>query len=238
MQKSLLLKLGGFVTALCATGALVAVTVPATGAYFSDARSGSIAGQSGHLKLTTNPASPNLNFAALTPGEKKPQRIDYAISSTGPSADIWLVFNKNSSQFQDFTGGKGGHEWSEGGLGRYGYFAVSTGGAPVFRSGNLSYADGNNSYATGTNCGVDAYGRGGSDWENRATSGSLDVPPAYCGVPDRILLAQNVTSGSVYITLGLNIAYSAQDDQVIRAGGGSVPFQIVAVQHEATPIIP
>ncbi len=237
MQKSLLLKLGGFVTALCATGALVAVTVPATGAYFSDARAGSVAGQSGHLKLTTSPAAPNVSFAALTPGEKTPQRIDYAISSTGPSADIWLVFTKNSSQFQDFTGGKGSPLWTDGGLGRYGYFAVSTGGAPVFRSGNLSYADGTNSYAVGTNCQVDAYGRGGSDWENHATASPLDVPSAYCGVPDKILLAQNVTSGSIFLTLGLNIAYSAQDDRVIKAGGGSVPFQIVAVQHQATPIV-
>ena len=89
MQKAVLLKLGGFVTALCATGALVAATVPATGAYFSDSKAGSISATSGHLSLAIDPHTTTaLNFANLMPGVNQTKSINYQVTASGGNVDV------------------------------------------------------------------------------------------------------------------------------------------------------
>ncbi len=228
MQKSLLLKLGGLVTAVCATGALVAATVPATGAYFSDAKAGSIGATSGHLALAIDPGTTTaLNFSDLMPGVNQTKKIHYAVTASSGNVDVWLTFNKDTGEYARFTGGKNSPKWLDGGLGRYGYFSVadSHGGA-AFTSGNLSFADGTNTYgvADQAQCTVDANGRGGS---GALYEGTGTVP--YCGVPSKILLASNLSSGTdgyVSITFGLDgVLQTAQGQDE-----GTVPFQIVATQ--------
>jgi hypothetical protein len=242
----MLLKLGGFVAALCATGALVAVTVPATGAYFSDAKAGSIAATAGHLTLDVTSGTTALSFDNLWPGAKTPQRIDYSISASGGTADVWLVFDKNSSPFQALTGKKSSPLWLDGGLGRYGYVAVGNSDGTLFKSGNLAYAasldntyQGLTSYpysasSNGFTCSVDAVGHGGTDYENTAAvmPSSGTAGPA-CGIPDKILVAAGLGDGasnSVTITVGLNIAWTAQNVPVFPAADGTVPFKLVALQ--------
>jgi hypothetical protein len=228
MQKALLLKLGGFVTALCATGALVAATVPATGAYFSDSKDGSIAATSGHLTLAIDPGTPTaLSFTNLMPGTNETKNIHYGVNASAGNVDVWLTFDKDSSAYARFTGGKSSPAWLDGGLGRYGYFSVADShGGIAFTSGNLAFADKTNTYgvAGASQCTVDANGRGGS--ATIFTGG--DYPP-YCGVPSKILLASNLPSGSdgtVSVTFGLNGLLQTIQGQ----NEGTLPFHLVATQ--------
>ncbi len=227
MQKAMLLKLGGFVTALCATGALVAATVPATGAYFSDSKDGSISATSGHLSLAIDPGTPTaLNFTDLMPGVNRTKNIHYAVNASSGNVDVWLTFDKNSGAYARFTGGSLSPAWLDGGLGRYGYFSVADShGGTAFTSGNLAFADERNIYGAGSSeCTVDANGRGGSGVI--FTGGGY---PPNCGVPSKILLASNLPSGSegtVSITFGLNgllQTIQGQDE-------GTLPFHLVATQ--------
>lgn len=227
MQKAVLLKLGGFVTALCATGALVAATVPATGAYFSDSKDGSISATSGHLSLSINSGSTTtLSYANLMPGTNQTKSIGYTVDASAGNVDIWLTFDKGTWQYGRFTGGKNSPGWSNGGLGRYGFFSVADSHAgTVFASGNLAFADGTNTYGVSTSeCTVDANGRGGS-----ATVFTGGQNPPWCGVPSKILLATNLpsgTTGTVTITFGLNGLLQTQQGQ----DEGTVPFHLVATQ--------
>ncbi len=234
MHKPMLLKLGGFVAALCATGALVAVTVPATGAYFQSAKGGSITASSGHLTLGTG--TTDLNFAGLMPGVNKTQTIDYTVDATDGNVDVWLVFDKTTmsaleptvTEYQLFTG------WgsSPSGLGGYGYFQVKDSHStdPLFTSGNLKFADATyTNYSTaGGECYVDTNtGRGGSGSIVTATNPG---PLPYCGVPGKILLADNLASsdaGTIYITFGLN----GYKQTIQNQPEGTVHFSIVATQH-------
>lgn len=227
MQKAVLLKLGGFVTALCATGALVAATVPATGAYFSDSKDGSISATSGHLSLAIDPHTTTaLNFANLMPGVNQTKSINYQVTASGGNVDVWLTFDKSGAPYAAFTGGKNSPAWAAGGLGRYGFFSVADShGGTAFTSGNLAFADGTNAYlGHGDECTVDANGRGGS-----ATIFTGGTYPPYCGVPSKILLASNIpsgTTGTVAVTFGLNGVLQTQQGQY----EGTVPFHLVATQ--------
>ncbi len=228
MQKAMLLKLGGFVTALCATGALIAATVPATGAYFSDAKDGSLSATSGHLSLAIDPGTTTaLSFANLMPGTNQTEKIHYAVNASAGNVDLWLTFDSSSAAYAQFTGGRYSPAYAEGGLGRYGYFSVADShGGTAFTSGNLAFADGTNTYGiTGkSQCTVDSNGRGGS-----ATIFTGGAYPPYCGVPSRILLASNLASGTdglVSITFGLNGVLQTIQGQ----DEGTVPFHLVATQ--------
>ncbi len=240
MQKSMLLKLGGFVTALCATGALVAVTVPATGAYFSDSKPGSITATSGHLTLATSDL--NVNFDKLMPGVPQAKSVDYRVNADSGTVDVWLVFDTTArdtvtgatTAYHLFTGGGS----SPSGLGRYGYFQVAdTHGGVAFTSGNLKFADATDNDAS-DNCGVDlATGRGGNGriydgvTDYSSVHGTGTTPP-LCGAPSKILLASDLAdgvSGTVTLTFGLNGLLQTTQGQY----EGTVPFSIVATQHGA-----
>ena len=235
MHKATLLKLGGFVTALCATGALVAITVPATGAYFTSAKSGSLSATSGALTLNVDETKTALNFSGLMPGEPKTQSINYGVNVTSGAVDVWLVFDTTapttvakwagqSTAYHQFTGG--GADPS--GLGRYGFFKISdTNGGQAFVSGNLAFADTQDKYLGGNDeCSVNVdTGRGGSD--AIYTGGAY---PSYCGVPSKILLASGLTNGqggTIDITFGLNGVLQTAQGQY----EGTVPFHVVATQH-------
>ncbi len=221
MNKLRAARFGGFIGTAGLTAALVGFAVSGTGAYFTDSASGTMTANSGHLTLSTT--SPNLSFADLVPGTYKTNDITYHVNTSGP-ADVWLVFDPTTVGYQAFSGPKDPTALvPDGGLGRYGHFAVSVNnGGPLFQSYNLA------SGAT-PGCAIDANGHGGS--ATQATSPS-DTPP-YCGVPTAIKLSSNLTSGqgaTVHVTFGLTGRQTIQN-QVAPV----VPFKIVATQAGVRP---
>jgi hypothetical protein len=225
-------RLGGFIAALGASGALVAAATGATGAYFTDSHDGSISASSGHLSLGIS-GDMSMNFANLMPGTPESKSITYTthVSSTG-TEDIWLVLPPGAA-YDGLTGPKDSTLFPGGGLGRYGYFAVSdSNGGTAFRSHNLAAPP---TPADGGVCDVNANtGRGGSDQVETQT----DMFPPYCAIPHDILLASNLSNGAtgtITITFGLS---GKQTDQGQTEFGGSVPFSIVATQHNVRPDAP
>jgi hypothetical protein len=223
VNKISMMKVGGFIGTLAAGAALVGSAVTGTGAWFSDSHNGNISAGTGRLHLNTTDT--NLTFDNLVPGEYKTRNIDFNLDgSSSTNADVWLTFDPNDTGYLKFTGAKGIPAWTDGGLGRYGHFAVSVnGGAPVFQSYNLQ-----NGPASGS-CGVDANGNGGST--QQATS-PTDTPP-YCGVPTAIRLASNVAPGqaaTINLTFGPTGKWTAQN-----APFANVPFHVVATQVGVRP---
>jgi hypothetical protein len=137
VSKNNIMKVGGFIGSLAIGAALVGSAVTGTGAWFSDSHNGHVAASTGRLHLNTTDT--NLSFDNLVPGEYKTRNIDFSISGdSSTNADVWLTFDPNDLGYLKFTGAKNVTAWPDGGLGRYGHFAVSVnGGAPVFRSYNL-----------------------------------------------------------------------------------------------------
>jgi hypothetical protein len=223
VSKNNIMKVGGFIGTLAIGAALVGSAVTGTGAWFSDSHNGNVAASTGRLHLNTTDT--NLTFDNLVPGEYKTRNIDFNVSGdSSTNADVWLTFDPTDLGYAKFTGASGDALWNDGGLGRYGHFAVSVnGGAPVFRSYNLQNGPAVDS------CGIDGNGNGGSD--QQATS-PTDTPP-YCGVPTAIKLASNVAPGqaaTINLTFGPTGKWTAQD-----APFASVPFKVVATQVGIRP---
>ncbi|MHB1800568.1 MAG: hypothetical protein ACYCU5_02715, partial [Actinomycetes bacterium] len=140
MNKGTALRLGGFVAAVGTSAALIAAASGTTGAYFSDTHSGTMQATSGHLLLTISDSSSTaLDFTDLMPGVNQQKNISYTTDSS-PNAreDIWLVFPVTTSvqqlAYAEFTGAKGEFGYADGGLGRYGHFAVANNGNVAFTS--------------------------------------------------------------------------------------------------------
>lgn len=233
MGKAKAIRLTGFVGALCVSAVLVGASVTGTGAWFTDSKAGSITGSSGHLTL--NATSTNLSYANLMPGTNVDKAVDYSTDVSSGGVDLWLVFNHDGAGYIAFTGGKNSPGNADGGLGRFGYFAVSDShGGLAFRSGNLSFQDYgiSSNYPIAGDCSTDANGRGGSDWI--ATDGNITAP-YKCGVPDKILLATNLptaTSGTVTVTFGLNGTMQTGQGQLNEP---NVSFNLVATQTGHRP---
>lgn len=231
MRKKKIIRLGGFIGALCASAALVGFSASATGAYFTDSHAASLTASSGHLKLNVT-GSTALNFANLMPGTPADQQISYSTSVSSGGVDLWMVFNPNGAGYQTFTGGKGSTAAPGGGLGRYGFFKVSdSNGGQAFVSGNLAYPDGTNTYDPSNMCQTDpATGRGGSP----VIAETPSQKPPWCGVPAKILLASNLAdnaSGTVTVTFGLNGVLQQTQNQA----EGTVDFTLVATPHGIAP---
>lgn len=127
------------------------------------------------------------------PGEDTTKNINFNIDSNGRS-DVWLVFDKDNSGYAAFTAAKGDPKAPDGGLGRYGHFAVSNnGGGALFQSYNLQHKGATD---VGSTCAVDANGNGGS--AARPASASDTTP--YCGVATAIKIAGylNSSQGGVH----------------------------------------
>jgi hypothetical protein len=82
-------KILGLALALVVVAGLVAVASGATGAYFSDTKSGEITGTIGSVKVDTSDLT--LRFSNLMPGEPQTVTLNYANAGTG-NQDIWMVF--------------------------------------------------------------------------------------------------------------------------------------------------
>ncbi|HUX70319.1 MAG TPA: hypothetical protein VMV41_07405 [Cellulomonadaceae bacterium] len=223
-------KLGGFLGTAGLTAALVGIAVSGTGAYFTDSAAGTMSANSGHLTLSTI-GSTALSFADLVPGTDKTDSVGYTVDTSGPS-DVWLVFDPTTAGYQGFTGAKKSTLVPEGGLGRYGHFAVSVNsGGALFQSYNLALDPvGTTAEPNGASgCSTDAYGHGGST--QKATA-AVPYPP-YCGVPTAIKLSSGLTTGqgaTVHLTFGLT-GLQVQQNQT----EWTVPFTIVATQAGIMP---
>ena len=245
MNKGTALRLGGFVAAVGTSAALIAAASGTTGAYFSDTHSGTMQATSGHLLLTISGSSTALDFTDLMPGVNQQKNISYTTDSS-PNAreDIWLVFPVTTSvqqlAYAEFTGAKGEFGYADGGLGRYGHFAVANNGNVAFTSYNLA----NDPSPSSSDCPVDANGRGGS---NQQATSPTDTPP-YCGVPKAILLASNLptgTNGTINVTFGLTGRQTQQNQteflgpvpwtNPVKYAPSPVQFNIVATQSGVRP---
>jgi hypothetical protein len=225
-------RLGGFIAALGASGALIAAATGATGAYFTDSHNGTIQAVSGHLKL--NVTNTTLSFTGLMPGTDQTAQVSYHTDLSGGTEDVWLYFPDNQAYGQ-FTGAKGA-EWSDGGLGRYGHFAVSdSNGGLAFQSYNLQNRPAGDTSTTDA-CPVDDNtGRGGS---SVMATGVDDTPP-YCGVPHYILLASNLgnaADGTITFTFGLTGRQTQQNQAEFLPA--AVQYQIIGTQHGVRPDAP
>jgi hypothetical protein len=217
-----MVKVGGFVGTLAAGAALVGTAVTGTGAYFTDSKAGNLSASSGHLTLNTTDT--NLSFRDLVPGEDKTRNINYNVDASGKS-DVWLVFDKDDVGYAAWTGAKGDPVYPDGGLGRFGHFAVARdGGGALFQSWNLAHA-GTTGYPT---CSGDANGHGAG----RPATSRSDTPP-LCGVPTAIKIASNLSSGQggvITMTFGVTGRWTAQNAPVAE-----VPFEVVATQAGVRP---
>ncbi|HEY8300926.1 MAG TPA: hypothetical protein VIG48_03415 [Jatrophihabitans sp.] len=222
MQKKKAARLAGFVGALCASGALVGLTVSSTGAYFTDSHTGAINTGTGSVKVNTSSLA--LNYSDLLPGTYKSQTVDYQAAGTGPE-DIWLVVPTDGSA------NALGVPANSDSLGRYGHFQVDS-NAGSFVSNNLSGGD-------ASTCPVDANGHGGDAdvasfaHQGDGTSGLSALP--YCAPVHAILLDSNLTAGhggTATITFGYT--------RILRSGAGAplaqtANFKIVATQAGIRP---
>jgi hypothetical protein len=210
-----------FIGTLGASAALIGTAATNTGAYFTDSETGHVSGSSGHLALDKN-SDYELSFAKLVPGEYKTQSVGYKTSGD-TAEDIWLAF-PDGVAYAKFSGAKHGANWDDGGMGRYGHFAVANSGGTVFSSYNLQdEADGSSGCAD-----INGHGSG------RQSTGVGDTPP-LCGVPHYILLEQNVPSGTqAQFTMTFGVT-GRQTDQGQAAPPAKVPFQVVGTQHGVRP---
>jgi hypothetical protein len=230
MHRKKALKLTGFAAALCASGALVGISVSGTGAYFTDSHDGSINATSGHLKVAVSPQSGALNFSQLLPGEYQKQTITYTANVTGHE-DVWLVFPDHGSDAFSMTPQDGPVP-----LGRYGHLNISSTNGASFVSNNLA-SPGTGSHA-GPSCTVDPNGEGGSSQE-AANQADHSVP--FCPAPGAILLASNLANGqggTATVEFGYTKLLKSLDgngNSTEDVTAPAVPFQIVATQHGISP---
>ncbi len=102
MSKKNIVKVAGFVGTLGAGAALVATAATGTGAWFTDSKTGNLSAQMGHLTLSTT--NPTMALTGLMPGENRDKTIDYTVSVSGETTDIWLTFDTSSTEYAEFTG--------------------------------------------------------------------------------------------------------------------------------------
>lgn len=224
MEKKKVVRLAGFVGALCASATLVGMSVSGTGAYFTDSHDGNINASTGRIAVTVSPASGQLNFTDLLPGEYQTKRVDYTAHPKGGSEDIWLVFPAGASS-ESFTGGPGSDA-----LGRYGHFALASSAGATFTSYNLNRAP--SGTPADQSCGIDANGSGGS---NQQPTSPTDTQVPYCAPADAILLQSGMNAndaGYTDLTFGFTPLLRGGQDGPL---GSVVSYKIVATQHGVRP---
>jgi hypothetical protein len=221
-------RLGGFIAALGASGALVAAATGATGAYFTDSHDGAINASTGSVKVSTTDLS--LNFTGLLPGEFQTKDVQYWAEGSG-AEDIWLVLpNDGTANALNQVPTDDPNAATP--LGRYGHFAI-TSPAGSFTSFNLATSADSGPHS-GPSCSVNADGHGGSSTQ-AANRDDKTVP--FCPVPSAILLSSNLTAGqtgTAHITFGFTKLMNAEAQQNLPLTEVA-KFQIVATQHGILP---
>lgn len=222
-------RLGGFIAALGASGALIASATGATGAYFTDSHSGTINASTGSVKVSTTDLT--LNYAGLLPGDFQTKDVQYWAQGSG-AEDIWLVLPSDGTA--NALNGVAGTPSGDAALGRYGHFAL-TSPAGSFTSFNLATAG--TATHSGPTCSVDANGHGGSSAQAADRS---DYSVAFCPVPNAILLSSNLTNGqtgTAHITFGFTKLMNNPAQESLPLANVA-DFKIVATQHGVLPTDP
>ena len=129
MSRSVKVRIGAIGASLALMGALVVMATGATGAYFSESKSGEITGTTGSIHVHTSGGSgPNgllFNFENLLPGEPQSATVEY--QNTGHNnQDVWVVFD-NSEALHALNN-----------MGRYGEVTIANPGGWLFHSANLN----------------------------------------------------------------------------------------------------
>lgn len=221
MFKSKTVRVVGFVGSMGLSAALLGTAATSTGAWFTDSEAGTVMAKSGTLTVDKN-NNYNLFFDKLIPGQDQTKDVGYHTGGDAPS-DIWLSF-PNGDAYGAFTGQKGYPNVSDGGLGRYGHFAVyNNAGNLLFNSYNLT------NQPDGTSGCADSEGHGSNSPATSATD-----TPAYCGVPHYMKIESNVASGTdakLTLLFGLTGRATGQNKMEVP----SLPFQVVATQVGVRP---
>lgn len=222
MFKSKTTRVTAFVGTLGASAALIGMAATTTGAYFTDTESGSITAKTGHLQIDKR-SDYALNFNDMVPGVYQDRDVHYRTDSS-TNEDIWLKF-PDGVAYAKFTGEKLGPNWPDGGMGRFGHFEVkNSAGNTLFSSWNLQ-----NESAGVSGC-ANANGHGSNQ-----PPADRDATPAYCGVPRYMLIESDVPSGTenkFTMTFGVT---GRMVDQNAYQPPATVPFEVVATQHNVRP---
>jgi hypothetical protein len=226
-------KIVSVMAAVVLSATLFAVASTATGAYFSDAKDGVVAGTVGTVQVETagwnadgsDAGGMNINFKNLMPG--KAQTVQVSYKNIGSDVqDIWLVFPEMHSL----------HALND--LGTYGSVSIKDSISGLYwHSDNLT------------------------DFYPSGTPGLSGVPTLY-PVPQHVLLSSNVAPGQQGV-MSFEFAYAGKLNKGFlgRIGGGvwnsypvlpdthgkvtydpkgspvgsGLPYQIVATQPGQTP---
>lgn len=224
-------RLGGFVAALGASGALIASATGATGAYFNDTRSGTFAGTIGSVKIDTSGGSGadhlNFNFANLLPGSVQTKSVSYTVTGSAPE-DVYLVFPDKYAL----------HAVNN--MGTYGEVHVKSNGTEIWASNNLN--DGlDASLADDGHCGAQA--PGGCWALPNVLKLASNVAPGHGGTMDfgfGLAAKWKGTSTEGATAFCYPLVYSGdgnQADQVCTSTNPQygLPYQIVATQPGVLP---
>lgn len=206
MIKSTTLRVAGFVGTLGATAALVGAAAMGTGAYFSDAKSGSISGTMGSIRITAYDGggsnATDIAFSNMLPGEGQEKTVRY--QNTGHNnQDVWLVFNQ--ADLGDHNARTDAGKVND--FGRYGEIHVKGNGTEIFGSKNLN-DDPTSCPPQGTDCNP---------------------------LPPTLKVADNLTPGQVGdfsfgFTPSSRFGNDVQDLPILHLG-----YQLVATQHGVAP---
>ena len=211
-------------------GAVLALTVASTGAYFTDSHPGQVGGVNGNVALNVNggvgPNQLNFDFSGILPGDTKTATINVG-NPTGNAEDVWLVFSNTNGMWSAVND-----------LGQYGKFTV---GGYIYD--NLNNKNTNGQPATPGQAGTPISGQfmGGS------CSTVQRVPINY--LPHAIKIA-SLASGAT-ITFDVSFQYNpcmtdhqgaalfnpATADSPIVASG-ALQFSVVGFQGGVDPTSP
>ena len=235
MQKKKAFRLAGFAGALCASAALVSLSVSGTGAYFTDSHTGSINASTGQIKVNVSPQDGQLNFTNLLPGDYQTKTINYTAHPRGGTEDVWMVLPNYGQSGDAFTSHP---ESGATPLGSYGHFQVASTGGAHFNSYNLALSpSGQNS---SDSCGINGNGWGGSGAQPNYFNG--DTVP-FCAPAQAILLQSgmdNGAAGHVNLTFGFTpkLGKDSPDGKASQNLSSSPveQYEIVATQHGVSPI--
>jgi hypothetical protein len=150
-------RIATFIATIGLSAVLVGAGVNATGAYFSDSKSGAITGTIGSIKVTGGGGNGanglDFQFTNLLPGET--QTVAGTYQNTGRNnQDVYIVFDSTNGTLQGDGSTTGtylsGAVHALNNLGRYGEVHLGANGSEIFGSANLND---NLTPATGT-CGA------------------------------------------------------------------------------------
>lgn len=195
-------------------GGLVAAASGATGAFFSDTKSGTITGTIGNVSIQTSGGAGtdhlDIIFNGLMPGVRKTATIHYKNTGTS-NQDIYLVF-PNATALSALNE-----------LGTYGEVHIASNGTEIFADANLNDKPNN-----------------GTVGVPRQLLLASNVAPGHSGVATFSFNYAGKLGGSAVSGGGVFNTYPAPDGKQTTTNasdgtGNGLPYQIVATQVGIQP---